>query len=32
LPVRVAQVAHDAVIIHHFFGVEAAMAVTCLVN
>jgi HD-GYP domain-containing protein (c-di-GMP phosphodiesterase class II) len=26
LPVRVAQVAHDAVIIHHFFGVEAAMA------
>jgi HD-GYP domain-containing protein (c-di-GMP phosphodiesterase class II) len=26
LPVRVAQVAHDAVIIHHFFGLEAAIA------
>jgi len=26
LPVRVAQVAHDAVIIHHFFGAEAAIA------
>jgi HD-GYP domain-containing protein (c-di-GMP phosphodiesterase class II) len=26
LPVRVAQVAHDAVILHHFFGVEATIA------
>jgi HD-GYP domain-containing protein (c-di-GMP phosphodiesterase class II) len=26
LPVRVAQVAHDAVILHHFFGMEAVIA------
>jgi HD-GYP domain-containing protein (c-di-GMP phosphodiesterase class II) len=26
LPVRVAQVAHDAVILHHFFGAEATVA------